>query len=68
MPIYEYQCSRCAKVFEKIHWNSNEDELRCPYCNGDQVDRLLSTFTKTVGQSDKGISSANSCRPSSGFS
>jgi putative FmdB family regulatory protein len=69
MPIYEYRCSDCSRTFEKIIWNSKGETIQCPYCKGEKVNRLLSTFSKAGGQSGNGISLPSSCGPSSsGFS
>jgi len=50
MPIYEYQCTECGKVFEE--WQSFHDKLvaQCPFCKG-RVKRL---FSKNVGLVFKG--------------
>jgi putative FmdB family regulatory protein len=69
MPIYEYRCLDCSKVFEQIVWNSKNEEVRCPVCKGEKVLRLLSAFSKGSGQVGKGVSIPSSCGPSpSGFS
>lgn len=69
MPIYEYRCSDCSKIFEKIIWNSKEEGVSCPYCRGEKVVRLLSAFSKAGSQSGKGVSMPSACGPSSsGFS
>ncbi|MEW6184881.1 MAG: zinc ribbon domain-containing protein [Thermodesulfobacteriota bacterium] len=68
MPIYEYRCSDCSRLFEKIIWNSQNVKVRCPYCQGDKVLRVLSAFSKSGGK-NTGISMSSSCGPSSsGFS
>ena len=41
MPIYEYKCSKCGKVFEIIQKVSDEPLRRCKSCNG-KVERLIS--------------------------
>ena len=41
MPIYEYKCSKCGKVFEIIQKVSDEPLSRCKFCGG-KVDRLIS--------------------------
>ena len=41
MPIYEYKCSKCGKVFEVIQKISDEPLSRCKFCKG-KVDRLIS--------------------------
>ena len=41
MPIYEYKCSKCGKVFEIIQKISDEPLSRCKFCKG-KVERLIS--------------------------
>jgi putative FmdB family regulatory protein len=41
MPIYEYECRRCAHRFELIQKFSDKPRKRCPECSG-TVDRLIS--------------------------
>lgn len=41
MPVYEYECSGCEKVFE-IQQRMSDDPLQeCPECNG-KVKKLMS--------------------------
>jgi putative FmdB family regulatory protein len=69
MPIYEYRCEKCSQVFEKITWNSKNEIIKCPYCNGEKVHKLLSTFSKAGRQGVEGLSLPSTCGPSSsGFS
>ena len=44
MPIYEYECSKCGHVFEKIQGFSASSNGRCPVCEG-KASRLLSQCT-----------------------
>lgn len=44
MPIYEYKCSECGHVFEKIQGFSAPSSGKCPLCNG-KASRLLSQCT-----------------------
>ena len=41
MPIYEYECSKCGKVFEAMQKVTDKPLARCKYCNG-KVERLIS--------------------------
>lgn len=34
MPIYEYQCEKCAHVFEEWQSGFDEVEQQCPECGG----------------------------------
>jgi putative FmdB family regulatory protein len=41
MPIYEYKCSSCKSEFECLVLG-NGDDISCPDCNGNDVERLMS--------------------------
>lgn len=34
MPLYEYQCANCSKIFEKRHGFHDESDNICPHCHG----------------------------------
>jgi len=62
MPIYEYRCRKCGKVFERMmKVNEGEDSLTCPYCRAEKPEKILSCFS-----SAKGSEASSSCGPSSG--
>ncbi len=42
MPIYEYQCGECGKVFEVLHGISEKPALHCESCGGTKVTRMMS--------------------------
>lgn len=42
MPLYEYRCQKCSKTFEVLVRGG--ESARCPSCQGDALDRLLSVF------------------------
>ena len=42
MPIYEYRCSKCGRVFEALQKFSDAPLERHPECGG-EVERLIST-------------------------
>jgi putative FmdB family regulatory protein len=57
MPIYEYACSPCGKVFEElILRKSDEDDLACPACKSAEVSRLMSrpSAARTGGSGGSG--------------
>ena len=59
MPIYEYRCRRCGKIFEKIQKvNEGGENLECPHCGGQKPEKVLSSFS-----SSKGTESSSSCGP-----
>jgi len=62
MPIYEYQCKSCGRIFEKIQKISETgDSLQCPYCGGKKAEKVLSGFSSL-----KGSESASACGSSGG--
>ena len=44
MPLYEYQCQKCAKRTEKIESVAGPHLKKCPHCGG-KVERLQSAPT-----------------------
>lgn len=41
MPLYEYRCTKCSHVFEKIQKFSDPHVSECPKC-GAQVEQVIS--------------------------
>jgi putative FmdB family regulatory protein len=57
MPIYEFSCLNCGKVFEKLVLKDEEiQELRCPYCNSKNIKKLISNFYSNKDSSLKSSS------------
>jgi len=53
MPIYEYKCSDCGKLYEQIRRMSEADSgVECPGCRSERVKRQLSSFATTSGGSN----------------
>jgi putative FmdB family regulatory protein len=45
MPLYDYRCRRCAHTFEELVRSSTAaTAVRCPKCDGDEVERQLAAF------------------------
>lgn len=45
MPIYEYSCQKCGKVFEKLTKAcSRDEEMECPECGSKETKRIFSVF------------------------
>jgi putative FmdB family regulatory protein len=43
MPVYEYQCKECKKVFEKnVPMSEYKNDQPCPDCQGD-AERVMIT-------------------------
>ncbi len=63
MPIFEYACQKCGKVFEKLILGKSSGELVCPECGSKQVVQKFSAFATATGTAK---SSAAACATSSG--
>lgn len=43
MPIFEYKCAHCNKVFEVLLLHGRaHNEIMCPKCNGRDLEKLIS--------------------------
>ncbi|MBU0987777.1 MAG: zinc ribbon domain-containing protein [Proteobacteria bacterium] len=50
MPIYEFKCLKCEKFIELLLLSSDEKiELKCPDCNSEELERVLSTSSYSMG-------------------
>ena len=45
MPIFEFRCDSCGKEFERVLFNSDQDEVNCPNCGSLEARKLLSVFS-----------------------
>ncbi len=61
MPIYEYQCKKCGKIFE-LYMRPGEkgDDLKCPVCGAEKPVKKMSSFSSTGGSSGY-VPSGSSC-------
>jgi len=51
MPLYEFECRSCHKVFEELVRSGNNGEgVSCPSCGGQEVGKKMSTFAGRMGQ------------------
>jgi putative FmdB family regulatory protein len=67
MPIYEYRCRDCEREFSRLQKiGAGTEGVKCPKCESEKVERLLSSFASTSGSPDVACPSASSC--TSGFS
>ncbi len=74
MPTYEYECTKCAHLFEVFQQMTEEPRKRCPECRG-KVIRLISGgsgflfkgngFYTTDYRSDSYKKAASADKPSS---
>jgi putative FmdB family regulatory protein len=43
MPIYEYVCLECGRMFEKlVRTTQNQGELKCPLCGHQRLEEKIS--------------------------
>ena len=66
MPIYEFRCLKCNECFEFLSINQDDQvELRCPKCESEDFERVLSVSGHTMGcestKSDSAQSHTRSC-------
>jgi putative FmdB family regulatory protein len=56
MPLYEFRCLQCNDCFEILVMKPSEEvELKCPHCNSDEFERVLSATCYSTGSgSEKG--------------
>ncbi len=69
MPLYEYVCRACHDRFEVLQRvGQGAEEVRCPECGADAVERQLSTFAAAVaGGSSSSLGESGGCgRPACG--
>ena len=53
MPDYEYRCTKCEKTFtvrETFEQHDRHRKVRCPECNGVEVERVL---TPVMGKTSR---------------
>lgn len=61
MPIYEFRCLDCQHLFELLVLNDNEKvEMKCPSCESDTFERIMSTTNFNMGAHASGKGKAAS--------
>lgn len=60
MPIYEYRCKSCKKIFEELV-RGKEQVVICPDCKSIEVEKLMSVSVQIGGESKGGGSSCSTC-------
>lgn len=64
MPLFEFECLECGKVFEMLLRKASEiSEVKCPACESQKVEEKVSIFASA---SKTGSLDAASCAPSGG--
>jgi putative FmdB family regulatory protein len=59
MPIYEYDCRDCGRHFEALV--RGQDGVRCPACEGSNLEKALSTFAVGAGGQAAAAPQAGAC-------
>lgn len=60
MPLYEYRCESCRKVFEAYKRLSDDAKEACPACGGSSSRVGISLFS-TRGSGSASVSGGSSC-------
>lgn len=64
MPIYEYACASCGKVFEELILRPRDEaEVACPGCGRREVSRQMSRPAATASTGGGGGGSGRGCGP-----
>src|ERR1700742_5219528 len=64
MPIYEFACPKCRKIFSFLSKRLNPDRLPvCPKCGNKKLEKQLSQFAMTRGLSESASASEDSDGP-----
>ena len=66
MPIYEYKCKKCNKIFESLVLSSRDIKgIQCPECGSEEVQKMLSNFSfGSIETVPGGLSNVSSCTSS----
>jgi putative FmdB family regulatory protein len=66
MPLYGFVCQDCREEFEELVSVSKLDEVTCPGCKSDEVERQLSLVANFKSSGSGTISSSPACSPGGG--
>ncbi len=59
MPIFEFKCKACGKIFEKLS-KVTDKKANCPDC-GKKAEKILSAFNAIGNSPSSKCSSADTC-------
>lgn len=68
MPIYEFRCGDCGKVYEKLVRERDEElEIKCPECGSEEAARVISRANSIIGgaKGKRTTLTSKSCSPES---
>ena len=61
MPIYEFRCLKCNACFEFLIMKNDEQvEMRCPQCESENFERVLSVACHSMGDGSSESTGAQS--------
>ncbi len=61
MPIYEYRCTECGKVFSRLQrMGASAEGISCPACGSSRVERMVSSFASSSSGSSAGAGASTS--------
>ncbi|MGV7931244.1 MAG: zinc ribbon domain-containing protein [Spirochaetota bacterium] len=60
MPLYEFSCKSCQRVFTELRRIGDDREATCPECGSSDTGRLISNFASSSPGRSGG------CAPSGG--
>ena len=67
MPIYEFSCKKCNTVFERFVLSSSAArEVKCPRCGAEDVQKMMSSFSRGSGFSNLGLAGGGMGSPGPG--
>jgi putative FmdB family regulatory protein len=53
MPIYEYGCPKCRKIFSFLVRGSGKKKFKCPLCGSGNLKRVYSSFALTHSEESR---------------
>ena len=62
MPIYEYRCSACARIYEELVAGANSPAPPCPHCNAPAAEKIMSLCAGHVGSPKMSCASGPQCQ------
>ena len=65
MPLYEYKCEECGKMFEQLMRSSSDQPDVCPKCGGKKLAKQFSSFSASVHEHNALPCASGGCSPDS---
>lgn len=58
MPIFDFSCNECGKIFDVMISNADKNKVRCPQCGSAKVVQKLSLFNTGGNSGNSGVRDA----------